>query len=1012
MSTSFVRVAHASIVDDYLNWIHNAPFAENSYDERGFNARNCTSFIAYIFRDKSLHETKFTNVWTRSPDSRFQKWGNANTWDDYARAIGIAVDNRPAVGAVAQWDSGAFGHVAHVTAVHGNLVDVEEYNLHNDGNYGTRTNLSAPTYIHLERNIPGGWWQGNTPKNSWDPPNYRFPTTPTSIPIQAKIQANSSLPHRVATYNLTYFDPGDGTNQWHARATGQFTDWVDASASYTPRPNTKVLYISFDVTVTDTDTGAVSFQRAPMGIRTICRTDASAQDCTKPLAFVDWSPPSPAMGGGDPGGGGGQQDCSPGQYQAAVFTDANYGGSCVLKGMGEYPNPESIGLPNDSITSIKVGSGANVRLCDNAGLNSPCEYFSANDPDLANNMINTNTVSSMKVEGGAPTTGCVPNDSQVAFFMDENYGGTCIIKEVGRYEDPAAINLPNDTISSLKVGNRVKVRVCDNSGVNSPCEIFDYDDSNLNNNMINTNTISSAEVELRGGIALCDGTNYGGPCKWFGVGKYNMQEQGFNDITESVRYDDNWANLYHIVLWTERDQTGNPAHYDNSVPEFDVGTAMRNRVRSIEIYKHTPPNAEVLGPADGVVLPTTTTSVQLTYENGPEKRVHVWSDNVDFFSPWASPDAYTLTDLTPGTYSWQAQGRNQLGEGPWSAIRTFTIKRPPVVAGGSLTMEAGTTQSVQVQAFGDGQASLSLSAAGLPGFATFTDNGGGVGTLSLSPALAQAGQYSATFTASDGETNGTGTVDITVEPPASASYQAEYFANRNLSGSPVLTRAESAIDHDWGGDSPGEGVPADNFSARWTKTSDFTAGTYRFTATGDDGLRLYVDGQLVIDKWIDQPATTYTTDRALSAGSHTVVLEYYEAAGGAIAVLTVEPAANGDGVELLPEPWHLTGNNGASEKYQSIDPQALAGKTHLRVTYNLHGMDAISGDASAIIFDQNGWKFATLAEYGENGMDGEQTVDVPLTDFDLDLSQPVGTLHTRFWYGSPFTVDITSIVAH
>jgi len=127
-------------------------------------------------------------------------------------------------------------------------------------------------------------------------------------------------------------------------------------------------------------------------------------------------------------------------------------------------------------------------------------------------------------------------------------------------------------------------------------------------------------------------------------------------------------------------------------------------------------------------------------------------------------------------------------------------------------------------------------------------------------------------------------------------------------------------------------------------------------------------------------------------------------------IVDVTAAPPGGGTELLTSAWNLTGNNGASERYQTTVSNALAGKTTLRVTYNLHGLQALGGDASAIIFDQNGWKYVSLSGYGQNGLDGSQTVDIPLSAFGLDLNQPVGTLHTRFWYGASFTVDITSIM--
>jgi hypothetical protein len=130
---------------------------------------------------------------------------------------------------------------------------------------------------------------------------------------------------------------------------------------------------------------------------------------------------------------------------------------------------------------------------------------------------------------------------------------------------------------------------------------------------------------------------------------------------------------------------------------------------------------------------------------------------------------------------------------------------------------------------------------------------------------------------------------------------------------------------------------------------------------------------------------------------------------------TNTPTATNGNIELLTDgPMHLEGNNGDDQAYQEIPPNVLAGKSHLRITYNLHGLQALGGDASAIIIDQGGdWHFISLSNYGQNGKNGPQTVEVPLSAFPgLDLTQPFGTLHARFWYSSDFTVDITSIVAY
>ncbi len=118
------------------------------------------------------------------------------------------------------------------------------------------------------------------------------------------------------------------------------------------------------------------------------------------------------------------------------------------------------------------------------------------------------------------------------------------------------------------------------------------------------------------------------------------------------------------------------------------------------------------------------------------------------------------------------------------------------------------------------------------------------------------------------------------------TFNAQYFNNLTLAGSPALTRLDPKINFDWGAGSPGSGVNTNNFSVRWTNSVFFGAGKYRFITTSDDGVRLYVDNQLVIDKWINQSALSYYTDTTLTAANHTIKMEYFDAGGDALAQLT------------------------------------------------------------------------------------------------------------------------------
>ena len=134
---------------------------------------------------------------------------------------------------------------------------------------------------------------------------------------------------------------------------------------------------------------------------------------------------------------------------------------------------------------------------------------------------------------------------------------------------------------------------------------------------------------------------------------------------------------------------------------------------------------------------------------------------------------------------------------------------------------------------------------------------------------------------------------LLVQPlPAAAAvpaFRGEYYNNTDLSGAPGLVRDDAAINFDWGSGGPGSPINADYFSVRWTNFVRFDVATYRFTVRVDDGVRLWIDDALVLDRWVPQPATTYIVDRTLAAGYHHIRMEYYEAAGMAVAQLSWAP---------------------------------------------------------------------------------------------------------------------------
>jgi beta-glucosidase len=116
---------------------------------------------------------------------------------------------------------------------------------------------------------------------------------------------------------------------------------------------------------------------------------------------------------------------------------------------------------------------------------------------------------------------------------------------------------------------------------------------------------------------------------------------------------------------------------------------------------------------------------------------------------------------------------------------------------------------------------------------------------------------------------------------------AEYFDRIDLSGSPAFTRVDSVLSFDWSDASPAPGVRADSFSVRWTGALlPPSSGDYELSAESDDGLRVSVDGHLLIDLWGDHAPERRSARLRLDAGKrYALRVEYYERTGGAVAKL-------------------------------------------------------------------------------------------------------------------------------
>jgi len=124
------------------------------------------------------------------------------------------------------------------------------------------------------------------------------------------------------------------------------------------------------------------------------------------------------------------------------------------------------------------------------------------------------------------------------------------------------------------------------------------------------------------------------------------------------------------------------------------------------------------------------------------------------------------------------------------------------------------------------------------------------------------------------------------DPPTSAATGSglfgEYYRGKGFREK-VYTNTDPVVDFNWGTGSPDPAVPADHFSVRWSGWVQAPgSGLFSFFVTSDDGLRLWVDGELIIDFWIDQGAIERSGTARLQANhKHDIRLEYYENGGAA-----------------------------------------------------------------------------------------------------------------------------------
>jgi GH43 family beta-xylosidase len=233
----------------------------------------------------------------------------------------------------------------------------------------------------------------------------------------------------------------------------------------------------------------------------------------------------------------------------------------------------------------------------------------------------------------------------------------------------------------------------------------------------------------------------------------------------------------------------------------------------------------------------------------------------------------------------------------------------------------------------------------------------------------------------------------------------QYFHNANFTG--LAAERIEAVDFSWDSEGPAAGVHPDFFSVRWSGQIEAKySETYVFRTVSDDGVRLWVDGQLLIDNWTVHTAHVDSSSMALQAGQrYDIRLEYYDNAGASqirlqwsspSQALEAIPAA-----QLYPSPSGLRGEysdsfgGGAGRIDPGVDFQWGSGRPISGVavdSFHVRWTGMVRPDFS------EEYVFSTLSDEGVRLWIGDELLIDNWTPHGPTTNTGIKTLEAGKWY--------------
>ncbi|WP_297860039.1 NPCBM/NEW2 domain-containing protein [Meiothermus sp.] len=328
-------------------------------------------------------------------------------------------------------------------------------------------------------------------------------------------------------------------------------------------------------------------------------------------------------------------------------------------------------------------------------------------------------------------------------------------------------------------------------------------------------------------------------------------------------------------------------------------------------------------------------------------------------------EAVSATDFAAGNYDWFEWVAGSSQPQPPANPSTFTAN---ATSASSVVLNwsavTGATSYALDRRVGTG--SYSVLASNLTAL-TYTDN-----TVTANTTYT----YRVRAVNAAGSSGG---VEQQVTTPAAATggngLSGRYYDNIDFTGT-SFTRTDATINFNWGTGSPDPRIGPDTFSVRWTGQLEARfSETYTFITRTDDGVRLWVNNQLLIDRWVNQSPTERSGTITLVAGQrYTVRMEYYESGVGAVAQLFWSSPSQPR--EIIPQRYLYSDSNQPDPVAAPTDLIAVglsAGSVYL-------DWSAVSGASSYIVERRTGSSGSfvqvgspTASSFVDNGLSASTT---------------------------------------